>query len=143
MTRTTLPLAACVAAFAIIAAAVPASASPPRSFESSGTDRAAIEALLRTYTIAVSSKDEALYETLLLNRDIPRSGETCMRAAPIGIRYCFEIIVTRCSICPISPSTLFTSVSSYFHHRRSSKSTPSRHRALAAFAPTKSSVSGP
>lgn len=45
----------------------------PANFESVGDDRKAIEALLQTYTKAVSSKDEALFETILLNKNIPFS----------------------------------------------------------------------
>ena len=45
----------------------------PSHFGSSGADRTAIEALLGLYTKAVSNKDQALFETLLLNRDIPFS----------------------------------------------------------------------
>lgn len=45
----------------------------PGSFDSAGEDRRAIEQLLSTYTRAVSAKDQALFETLLLNRDIPFS----------------------------------------------------------------------
>jgi hypothetical protein len=48
----------------------------PASFESTGDDRKAIEALLETYTNAVSHKDERLFETLLLNREIPFSDVT-------------------------------------------------------------------
>ena len=44
-----------------------------RDFESVGSDRQAIRELLNTYTKAVSSRDEALFETLLLNRSIPFS----------------------------------------------------------------------
>jgi hypothetical protein len=52
----------------------PAYATPiPTRFDSAGADRAAIEALLDTYTKAVSSKNEALFETLLLNKQIPFS----------------------------------------------------------------------
>jgi hypothetical protein len=46
----------------------------PAHFDSVGTDRTAIEALLATYTRAVSTKDEALFETLLLDTSIPFSG---------------------------------------------------------------------
>lgn len=45
----------------------------PPSCDSTGADRQAIEALLDTYTRAVSTKDEALFETLLLSKDIPFS----------------------------------------------------------------------
>ncbi|UAJ09099.1 nuclear transport factor 2 family protein [Glacieibacterium megasporae] len=40
------------------------------SFESVGDDRRAIQTLLDTYTKAVSTKDQALFETLLLNKAI-------------------------------------------------------------------------
>jgi ketosteroid isomerase-like protein len=53
----------------------------PPSFQSAGADRSAIEALLATYTRAVSSKDRALFETLLLNRTIPFSGVPLPRNA--------------------------------------------------------------
>ena len=46
----------------------------PSRFDSVGPDRHAIEVLLDTYTRAVSTKDEALFETLLLNTSIPFSG---------------------------------------------------------------------
>jgi hypothetical protein len=45
----------------------------PSSFASSGQDASQIKALLDTYTRAVSTKDEALFETLLLNKTIPFS----------------------------------------------------------------------
>jgi hypothetical protein len=49
-----------------------ASATPiPASFVSAGDDREAIQALLDTYTTAVSTKNEALFETILVNKDIP------------------------------------------------------------------------
>jgi hypothetical protein len=50
-----------------------AAPSPPADFESRGDDRIAIQRLLDTYTRAVSTKDEALFETILLNKDIPFS----------------------------------------------------------------------
>jgi hypothetical protein len=57
-----------------LAASAPAIAAPiPSGFASAGADRQAIGALLNTYTHAVSSKNEALFETILLNRDIPFS----------------------------------------------------------------------
>ena len=46
----------------------------PHSFESTGADRVAIQALLDNYTKAVSTKNQALFETLLLNMSIPFSG---------------------------------------------------------------------
>ena len=52
--------------------------SPPTSskFESTGEELAAIEMLLDTYTRAVSTKDQALFETILLNKEIPFSDVT-------------------------------------------------------------------
>jgi ketosteroid isomerase-like protein len=65
-----LPIAV-VSAIAALAPLAPAIAAPiPASFASTGADRKAIEALLDTYTRAVSAKDEALFETILLNKDI-------------------------------------------------------------------------
>lgn len=64
--------------FALSIAALPlasAQAVPiPRHFDSVGSDRQAIEAVLDTYTKAVSTKNKALFETLLLNKSIPFSG---------------------------------------------------------------------
>lgn len=67
-----------------VAAALALSASPlaaapyrtpvPPRFDSRGADRQAIEALLAHYTQAVSTKDQALFETLLLDKAIPFSG---------------------------------------------------------------------
>jgi ketosteroid isomerase-like protein len=55
--------------------AAPALAVPiPAGFASTGQDRREIEALLSTYTTAVSTKDQALFEGLLLDKDIPFSG---------------------------------------------------------------------
>lgn len=66
------------ATFALLLVGVPvamAQTTPiPHSFQSVGGDRAAIQALLDTYTKAVSTKDLALFETLLLNTSIPFSG---------------------------------------------------------------------
>ena len=45
----------------------------PSTFESAGEDRLAIQALLDTYTRAVSTRDQALFETLLLDKAIPFS----------------------------------------------------------------------
>jgi hypothetical protein len=45
----------------------------PARFESTGTDREAILALLAAYTQAVSSKDQGRFETLLLSKSIPFS----------------------------------------------------------------------
>ncbi|WP_010184620.1 nuclear transport factor 2 family protein [Sphingomonas sp. PAMC 26605] len=66
------------------AAAVTLSATPlvaasyrtpvPATFESRGVDRRAIEAVLGTYTRAVSTKNQALFESLLLSKAIPFSG---------------------------------------------------------------------
>ena len=56
-------------------ALTPAPGAPiPARFDSRGADRRAIEALLEAYTRAVSTKDQALFETLLLGTDIPFSG---------------------------------------------------------------------
>ena len=55
--------------------ALAARADPiPAQFASIGDDRSAIEALLTTYTTAVSTKNEPSFEDLLLNKDIPFSG---------------------------------------------------------------------
>ena len=62
------------ASFAPLAATI--AAPIPLSFESTGEDRKAIEALLDTYTTAVSNKNQALFETILLNKDIPFSDDT-------------------------------------------------------------------
>ena len=52
----------------------------PVQFESVGTDRKAILALLDTYTEALSSKDQGRFETLLLSKSIPFS------AASVAVR---------------------------------------------------------
>lgn len=61
-------------ALALLASVVPLApalaGAIPANFESRGEDRKAIEALLRTYTEAVSRKDEARFEALLLNKEI-------------------------------------------------------------------------
>jgi hypothetical protein len=49
-------------------------ASIPTHFDSQGDDRVAIEAQLATYTHAVSTKNQKLFETLLLDKTIPFSG---------------------------------------------------------------------
>ena len=55
--------------------AFPVCADPiPTQFGSTGKDRSAIESLLTTYTTAVSTKNEPMFESLLLNKDIPFSG---------------------------------------------------------------------
>lgn len=51
----------------------PVAPATPSRFASTGADRSAIEKLLDTYTRAVSTKDQALFETLLLGKDIPFS----------------------------------------------------------------------
>ena len=52
----------------------PVRADPiPTQFGSTGKDRSAIEALLMTYTNAVTTKNEPMFEDLLLNRGIPFS----------------------------------------------------------------------
>jgi hypothetical protein len=59
----------------LVIAVMPAVAEPiPASFASAGADRTAIEALLSTYTTAVSTKNQALFESLLLDKAIPFSG---------------------------------------------------------------------
>lgn len=59
---------------ASMVAFTPASAKDiPARFESHGDDLKAINKLLATYTKAVSTKDQALFETLLLDRSIPFS----------------------------------------------------------------------
>ncbi len=55
--------------------AAPIFADPiPAQFTSTGENRRAISALLTDYTVAVSTKNEALFESLLLDKDIPFSG---------------------------------------------------------------------
>ena len=57
-----------------VAPFLPAAAEPIlATFESTGEDRKAIEALLNSYTEAVSNKNQALFESLLLNKEIPFS----------------------------------------------------------------------
>jgi hypothetical protein len=53
----------------------------PTDFESSGPDRQAILTVLGDYSRAVSTKDRALFETLLLNRQIPFSSVDAAIAA--------------------------------------------------------------
>lgn len=65
--------AALLVALAPLAHAQAPAPRPASSFDSVGNDRQAIEALLDTYTRAVSTKDQALFETLLLDKDIPFS----------------------------------------------------------------------
>jgi hypothetical protein len=73
MIRLKTALAATLVAIASLCHAQPPTTPIPPQFAGTGTDRQAIEALLDTYTRAVSTKDEALFETLLLSRDIPFS----------------------------------------------------------------------
>jgi hypothetical protein len=54
----------------VVGAATPASTASPRA---TNTDRAAIEIVLATYTKAVSTRDQQLFETLLVNKSIPFS----------------------------------------------------------------------
>jgi hypothetical protein len=61
-----------LAVFAILFIPV-AGAADPASPGAKDADRAAIEAVLATYTKAVSNKDQRLFETLLLNKSIPFS----------------------------------------------------------------------
>ena len=59
----------------VLAPAAAGAATPiPAGFESHGEDRQAIATLLSTYTKAVSTKDQTLFETLLLNKQVPFSG---------------------------------------------------------------------
>jgi hypothetical protein len=69
---------AAIAAMLALAIAVPACAAMPipSDFRSRGPDRAAIQTLLDTYVQAVSTKDQALFETLLLNSSVPFSDTT-------------------------------------------------------------------
>jgi Putative lumazine-binding len=61
--------------------------STPPSFDSVGDDRRAIDALLSSYTKAVSSKDQALFETLLLNKQITFSDVSSAIAAKEAAHY--------------------------------------------------------
>ncbi|WP_010217753.1 hypothetical protein [Sphingomonas sp. PAMC 26621] len=59
--------------------AAPAFAAPyrtpvPATFESRGADRQAIATLLDTYTKAVSTRNQTLFETLLLDKGVPFTG---------------------------------------------------------------------
>jgi len=54
--------------------AAPYRTAIPATFESRGNDRQAIGKLLANYTKAVSTKDQALFESLLLGKTIPFSG---------------------------------------------------------------------
>jgi hypothetical protein len=75
---------AAVVAMLALATAVPARAATPipSDFQSRGPDRTAIQTLLDTYVRAVSTKDQALFETLLLNPSVPFSDTTsAVRAA--------------------------------------------------------------
>ena len=67
-----------VALLGMLLAVAPAGAAQttpiPTNFQSTGADRAAIQVLLDTYTKAVSTKDQALFETVLLNTSVPFSG---------------------------------------------------------------------
>lgn len=68
--------ASAISALTLISALsiLPAYAAPiPANFDSVGGDKKAIEQLLEEYTTAVSTKDQARFETLLLNRSIPFS----------------------------------------------------------------------
>lgn len=65
---------------------VPAIAGPyrtavPASFESRGEDRQQIEKLLENYTKAVSTRDQTLFESLLLDKAIPFSGVPLVQKA--------------------------------------------------------------
>ncbi|MBC7666684.1 MAG: hypothetical protein H7276_23330 [Caulobacter sp.] len=84
MTRKLLPAMALLLALSPCCQAQAASTSVPSSFESTGVDRLAIEALLDTYTRSVSTKDQALFETLLLDKQIPFSDVYSAIDAPDG-----------------------------------------------------------
>src|ERR1700756_960289 len=74
MTRIKSTAVALLVAVASLLCQARAPAASVRSdFGSTGPDRTAIETLLDTYTRAVSTKDQALFETLLLDKDIPFS----------------------------------------------------------------------
>jgi ketosteroid isomerase-like protein len=74
MTFRQTTIAALLCALAPFCQAADAPPAPvPADFASTGADRAAIDRLLQTYTRAVSTKDQALFETLLLSKDIPFS----------------------------------------------------------------------
>ncbi|WP_204259554.1 hypothetical protein [Lichenicola cladoniae] len=62
-----------IALVAVLASPASYAAPNPSRFESDGADRKAIMTLLHNYTIAVSAKDQVLFETLLLNKTIPFS----------------------------------------------------------------------
>lgn len=64
---------ACAAFVAAVPASAAPTASPPQAFDSTGSDRRAIQALLDAYTQAVSTKDQAAFEALLLTKTIPFS----------------------------------------------------------------------
>lgn len=74
MTMKVLLLGAVLAMSVAPAIAAPYRTPVPATFESRGDDRQAIATLLDTYTKAVSTKDQALFETLLLNKAIPFTG---------------------------------------------------------------------
>ena len=64
-----------IAALLTTLTALPVCADPiPTQFASTGEDRSAIEGLLTTYATAVSTKNEPMFEGLLLNKDISFSG---------------------------------------------------------------------
>lgn len=56
----------------------------PNSFVATSVDKAAIDALLATYTKAVSTKNQQLFETLLLSKTIPFSSVSDAIGAPGG-----------------------------------------------------------
>ncbi|MGI4876750.1 MAG: hypothetical protein ACRYG4_04625 [Janthinobacterium lividum] len=87
--RLTLPaIGAMLMAGPLSAQTAPASSS----YESVGDDRRAINALLDTYTKAVSTKDEALFETLLLNKEIAFSDvqTAVQRGSTVGGTHNYE-----------------------------------------------------
>lgn len=71
--KTLLAAALLAAAASVTAADTPAAPPIPSSFDAAGPERAAILELLANYTKAVSSKDQPLFESLLLNKAIPFS----------------------------------------------------------------------
>lgn len=69
-----IPLLAATLVASMLAAAHGHADPVPSHFESTGEDRKAIDSLLANYTKAVSTKDQALFETLLLDHSIPFTG---------------------------------------------------------------------
>jgi hypothetical protein len=86
----------------------------PATFESRGADRRAIEALLETYTRAVSTKNQALFESLLLDTAIPFAGIPVSGKAEVGwsIPPDTKTFAKACSKASPSSSASRTSISS-------------------------------